>query len=154
MVNGTVKDRLVTAIRKVDRRRLITVGVIPWVQVFPNARPLFYSRDVSENLDFASVHFYPESGGVDQAVTALKAYDIGKPLVVEEMFPLKCGSQELIQFIRSSQPTADGWITFYWGKRIDEYTEDDGIAGAITKEWLTRFRTISVEILNPRPRRP
>jgi len=138
---------LTAAIRKYDRRHLITVGVIPWVFVFPKAKPLFYSRDVAEHLDFVSVHFYPKTGESDKALTALKAYDIGKPIVVEEMFPLKCSSRELRKFILASRETAQGWISFYWGKKIDEYTNDDGIAGAITKEWLTVFKEMSFEIL-------
>lgn len=139
-------DHLVASIRKHDRRHLITIGVIPWVHVFPKAKPFFYSKEVGENLDFVSVHFYPESGEIQKALTALKAYDIGKPLVVEEMFPLKCNALELREFILSSSESADGWITFYWGKRIDEYTKEDGIAGAITKEWLTVFQKMSLEI--------
>ncbi len=144
-VAGEWVDHLVAAIRKHDRRHLITVGVIPWVHVFPKAKPFFYSKEVGEKLDFASVHFYPKSGKIQKALAALKAYDIGKPLVVEEMFPLKCNAQELREFILSSNESADGWITFYWGKRVDEYTKDDGIAGAITKEWLTVFQKMSPE---------
>ena len=140
-------DHLVAAIRKHDRRHLITVGVIPWVHVWPNAKPLFYSAEVAENLDFASVHFYPKSGEIDKALAALKAYNIGKPVVIEEMFPLKCSGQSLREFILSSRDDAHGWISFYWGKKIGEYTKDDGIAGAITKEWLVVFREMSSEIL-------
>jgi hypothetical protein len=141
-------DKLAAAIRKHDRRHLITVGVIPWVHVFPQARPLFYSKPVSAQLDFASVHFYPRNGEVDRALTALAAYDIGKPLVVEEMFPLHCGLDELDAFLDGSRNIADGWITFYWGKRIDEYTDADGPAGAITKAWLQHFRTKTPQILH------
>jgi hypothetical protein len=55
-------EKLAAAIRKHDRRHLITVGAIPWALVWPNAMPLFYSPEVSTNLDFVSVHFYPKSG--------------------------------------------------------------------------------------------
>ncbi len=65
-------DSLVNAIRKHDNTHLITVGVIPWAHVWPNANPLFYSPSVSENLDFVSVHFYPKKGKVDVALAALK----------------------------------------------------------------------------------
>lgn len=140
-------DHLAAAIRKHDRRHLITVGVIPWVFVFPKAKPLFYSREVAENLDFVSVHFYPKTGENDKALTALQAYDIAKPIVIEEMFPLKCNSRELRTFILASRETAQGWISFYWGKMIEEYGNDDGIAGAITREWLTMFKETTKEIL-------
>ncbi len=140
-------DKLVAAIRKHDDRHMITVGVIPWVHTWPKAKPLFYSKEVGGNLDFVSVHFYPKKGEVDKALTALAAYDIGKPLVVEEMFPLKCGVEELDVFIDGSRKIAEGWIGFYWGKGIDEYTEDDGMAGALTKGWLKYFRAKTPEIL-------
>ncbi|MHC4425962.1 MAG: cellulase family glycosylhydrolase [Planctomycetota bacterium] len=144
-------DRLVAAIRKHDGHNMITVGVIPWVHTFPKARPLFYSTGVSENLDFACVHFYPKKGEVDKALTALAAYDIGKPLVIEEMFPLSCAIEELDTFIDASRKIADGWISFYWGKTIDEYAgEDLDIAGAITRNWLEHFRAKAPAILRER----
>ena len=141
-------DHLVRAIRKHDHRHLITVGVIPWVQVFPKAKPLFYSRDVAAGLDFVSVHFYPVSGQIDEALTALKAYEIGRPIVVEEMFPLKCSSRELREFILASRQTADGWMSFYWGKTISEYEDETSIGSAITKEWLATFQTTTEEVLS------
>jgi len=133
-------DRLVTAIREQDRRHLITVGVIPWALVFPGAKPLFYSRDVAERLDFASVHFYPEGGKVDRALTALAVYDVGKPLVVEEMFPLKCSAKELEAFIEGSRTVADGWIGFYWGKTLEEHRQSTELADALTAGWLELFK--------------
>jgi hypothetical protein len=141
-------DTLVRAIRRHDDRHMITVGVIPWVHTFPKARPLFYSRQVSRKLDFASVHFYPERGAVDRALKALAAYDVGKPLVVEEMFPLKCGVEELDVFIDGSRPVVDGWIGFYWGRRPAEYAAEQGdVADALTRNWLTYFRDKTPEIL-------
>ena len=132
-------DKLTAAIRKHDNHHMITVGVIPWVHTFPKAKPLFYSNEVSENLDFVSVHFYPKKGEVDKALTALSAYDIGKPLVIEEMFPLQCGIEELAAFIDDSRSFVDGYIGFYWGKTIDEYNEKSDIPSAITKSWLKYF---------------
>jgi len=132
-------NRLAAAIRSRDDRHLITVGVIPWVVVFPKAKPLFYSREVAENLDFASVHFYPETGKIDQAVAALAAYNIGKPVVVEETFPLKCSVDELGEFFERSRATASGWIGFYWGKTPEECRRSNTLADALTLAWLERF---------------
>ena len=133
-------DKLVTAIRKHDERHMITVGVIPWAHTWPNAKPLFYSKQVSENLDFASVHFYPKRGEVDKALTALAVYDIGKPLIVEEMFPLKCSLEELGVFIDSSRATTDGWIGFYWGKTPQECRRSGTLGDAVTAAWLEFFK--------------
>jgi hypothetical protein len=134
-------NTLVAAIREHDHRHLITVGVIPWVHTWPQAKPLFYAKEVSRYLDFVSVHFYPKTGEVDKALTALRAYKIGKPLIVEEMFPLACSADELVAFVDGSRDIAAGWISFYWGKTIEEYAaETDDLPAAITKEWLERFR--------------
>jgi hypothetical protein len=141
-------DKLVAAIRGHDDRHMVTVGVIPWAHVWPNAKPLFYSKEVGQNLDFASVHFYPKKGEVQKALTALAVYNVGKPLVVEEMFPLSCSVEELEAFIDGSASIADGWISFYWGTSIEDYAKGDhGLAGAITKNWLEHFRAKGIEIL-------
>jgi hypothetical protein len=132
-------ETLVAAIRKHDRRHLITVGEIPWAFVFPGAKPLF-AGETGASLDFVSVHFYPKSGEVDKALAALAVYDYGKPLVIEEMFPLACSVEELDAFIEGSRGVADGWFGFYWGKTIDEYADSgDDFAAAITRGWLEYF---------------
>jgi len=78
---------------------------------------------VRENLDFASVHFYPRHGEVDQALEALAAYNVGMPLVIEEIFPLRCSIEELAAFIERSRTVADGWFGFFWGEDIAYYAE-------------------------------
>lgn len=138
--------RMVDAIRKHDQRHLVTVGVIPWVHVFPGAKPLFYSPEVSRHLDFVSVHFYPKSGEVDSALTALEAYAIGKPVVVEEMFPLHCSTEELLEFVDRSRPIADGWVSFYWGTSPTEYAEKKDLGSAIKAQWLNQFQKKGEEI--------
>jgi hypothetical protein len=133
-------ETLAAAIRQIDRRHMLTVGVIPWAHYFPGAKPLFYSPEVGRLLDFTSVHFYPKSGEVDKALAALAAYEVGKPLVIEEIFPLKASSEETLDFINRSKPHADGWISFYWGQTIDECEQRQDIAGAITAAWLQQFQ--------------
>lgn len=137
-------DRQVAAIRKHDGQHLVTVGVIPWVFVFGGGKPLFYSPDVSQNLDFVSVHFYPKTDEIDKAVKALRAYDIGKPLVVEEMFPMACSSDELAEFVAQSADFADGWVSFYWGQTAEQLRQsaEPSIAAAITAQWLERFQSL------------
>ena len=39
-------------------------------------------------------------------------YEVGKPLIVEEMFPLKCKVEELDAFIEGTGGFADGWFGF------------------------------------------
>lgn len=142
-------QQMVAAIRKRDAQHLITVGAIPWALTWPNAKPLFYSPEVSQHLDFVSLHFYPKKGEVDKALKALAVYDIGKPIVIEEMFPLSCSVSELDQFIDGSRPLATGWIGFYWGKTIAEYQRDKRtLADAMTLDWLEYFVRKRPEILD------
>ena len=141
-------NQMVDAIRKHDDQHLITVGVIPWVFAFGGGKPLFYSSEVSERLDFVSVHFYPEKEQVDEAITALRAYNIGKPLVIEEMFPMKCSKTELTEFVKQSKDFADGWVSFYWGSTAIQLREikDATIAQAITASWLEQFESLAGEM--------
>jgi hypothetical protein len=136
-------EQLTKAIRAVDDRTMITVGVIPWAQVFKGAKPLFYSPEVGGPLDFVSVHFYPKKGKLEDDLAALKVYEIGKPLVIEEIFPLGAGYDETAAFIDRSRPFVDGWISFYWGKTIDEYKKKGDLSSALVGEWLRRFRKLS-----------
>jgi len=132
--------QMVAAVRKHDPRHLITVGAIPWAVTFPGAKPLFYGAGPSRELDFVSLHFYPKHNEVDKALKALAVYDIGKPIVIEEMFPLHCSLTELDRFIEGSKPLTTGWIGFYWGKGIAEYKRDtNSLASALTREWLEYF---------------
>jgi hypothetical protein len=132
---------LTSAIRDVDQQHLLTVGVIPWAHVFKGAKPLFYAPEVGKPLDFVSVHFYPKKGEVDKAIDALKVYEIGKPLVIEEIFPLNSSIEEVDAFIEGSRKHADGWISFYWGKTISENEKQGDLKGAVIADWLRYFQS-------------
>jgi hypothetical protein len=148
-------DHLVKAIRKHDKRHLVTVGAIPWAMTFKGAKPVIYSAEAIANLDFVSLHIYPKKDEVANALEALTIYDIGKPIVIEEMFPLACSVAELDEFIDGSQPLACGWIGFYWGKSIEEYrVGPPGIAEALARDWLEYFVRKTPEMVGvplPRP---
>jgi hypothetical protein len=131
---------LADAIRQVDKRHMLTVGVIPWAYHFPGAQPLFYSAQVGGPLDFVSVHFYPKRGEVDQALDALQVYEVGKPLVIEEIYPLEAGGEEVLQFVDRSKPFTDGWVSFYWGQTIDQCAARGDLGGALQAAWLKQFR--------------
>lgn len=135
-------ETLVAAIRRHDARTPITVGEIPWAFVFPGAGPFFSRPDVGGQLDLVSVHFYPQSGQVDQALAALEVYRSDKPLIVEETFPLACSIAELEAFVDGSRGWVAGYVGFYWGETIEELAlRPDDLAAAITREWLLYFRS-------------
>ena len=135
-------NKLTAAIRAEDRAHLITVGVIPWAHVWPGAKPIFYAPEVSGALDFVSIHLYPNRGPVEKALTALAVYDIGKPLLIEETFPLACSLEEMGDFLRRSKTRTAGCISFYWGRTVAEYTaatEKKDVA-ALMAAWLKYFQ--------------
>jgi len=135
--------KLTTAIREIDDRHMVTVGVIPWAHVFKGAKPLFYSPEVTGPLDFVSVHFYPKKGDVESSLAALAVYDVGKPLVIEEVFPLRSSIEEVGTFIDGSRKFTDGWISFYWGATIEENEQKGDPKGALLAQWLRYFRSQS-----------
>ena len=136
-------EKLASAIRSVDDTHMITVGVIPWAQVFKGAKPLFYAPEVCGPLDFVSVHFYPKAVDVEESLAALRVYEVGKPLVIEEIFPLEAGIEKTEDFIKRSRSHVDGYISFYWGKTIAENKRKGDIGGALVAEWLERFSELS-----------
>ncbi len=140
--------KLTSAIRKQDPETLITVGVIPWAQIWPTARPVFYSPEAAKHLDFVSPHVYPGKDQVDRALHALAVYDIGKPLVVEETFPLACSLDDMNRFVDGGRDRVDGWVSHYFGSTIEEHrkeatphgTTSDVLFHATVAEFLTYWR--------------
>ena len=132
--------KLSAAVRSVDNRHLITVGVIPWVQVFKGGSDLFYSAEVSGPLDFASIHFYPNAVPIEESLKYLRAYEIGKPLVIEEIYPLNAGIDKTADFIKASRAEVDGYVSFYWGETIEQNKQKNNVAGAMQSEWLEKMK--------------
>lgn len=123
-----------SAIRKHDKRHLITVGMLPTTSAG------FVPKEVARELDYLSVHVYPESAKMQESVDVLKEFSAGKPLVIEEVFPMHCSIPELRQFLKDSEKYSAGWIGFYWGKTAEEYRKSDSISDAIMLGWLELFR--------------
>jgi hypothetical protein len=136
-------NTLSAAIRKHDRNHLITVGLWVWSGFTP--------VKVAPSLDFLCVHIYPETGKHDAAMSQLRMYAVGKPLVIEETFPLSCNTAELEKFLRESRAYACGWIGHYDGKTIAEYealrdAKTITMSQAIWLEWLRIFRRMTPEM--------
>jgi hypothetical protein len=132
--------KLTKAVREVDDRHLITVGLVDWSLPRPGLTSGFVPREVAADLDFLCVHLYPEKGKLDEALETLAGFGVGKPLVIEEMFPLKCSTEELGEFIDRSNKHAAGWIGFYWGRTPEELRDTKNIGEAITRQWLELFQ--------------
>lgn len=137
---------MVSAIRRHDHEHLITIGMLPMWGI-----PL---QVAGRELDFISVHIYPETGKVDDALNTLRRFEIGKPVVVEETFPLSCDAAEERDFLLRSRGLAAGWIGHY---------PSEGLAGLLALEksgklsssqsaflsWLKLFRDLTSQMLKP-----
>lgn len=136
--------QMVAAIRKQDRQHLVTIGMLPAWGVSQKA--------VGPELDFIAVHIYPEKGKVAEAMRTLKQFDVGKPIVVEETFPLSCGVPELRQFLLQSRGLAAGWIGQYPNESPAELeslrqSKKLTIPQAMYLSWIDLFREIGPEML-------
>jgi hypothetical protein len=130
---------LATAIRGKDQRHLLTVGLVAWSLDRKGLTSGFVPKKVVGDLDFVSVHLYPRKGQVDQALKTLAGFAVGKPVLIEETFPLACSPKELEEFIEGSKKHAAGWIGFYWGKPPEELRRSRTISDALTLGWLELF---------------
>lgn len=132
-------DQLVEAVRKHDSKHMITVGLVDWSLDRPGLTSGFDPKKVAEKLDFLAIHLYPKTGKVEEALTTLEGFQIGKPVVIEETFPLGCSLEDMDEFIDKAGDRASGWISFYWGKTVEEMKSPTTIGDAIMAKWLARF---------------
>jgi hypothetical protein len=128
--------KLIGAIRRHDPGRMVTVGLLPDA----SGASGFVPREVARQLDFLCVHMYPDRSKMGEALTTVAAFAVGKPLVIEETFPLYCDAGQLGRFIEDSRRWACGWIGFYWGETPDELRKSREIRDAMTLAWLELFR--------------
>lgn len=140
------------ATRRGDPKRLVTVGMLPWSKEWGFLSG-FVPEKIAPEFDFISVHIYPEKGKVDEAVAMLKKFAVGKPVVVEETFPLACGIDELETFINHS-PKVAGWLGHYDGRSINELARlrDEGklsIAQGMILDWLRLFEKLGPKYGGP-----
>lgn len=141
---------LVTAIREHDKRHLVTVGLVPWSLDRPGLTSGFIPERIAPELDFLAVHLYPEQGKLAESVETLQQFAaVGKPVVIEEIFPLRCNLQDLEHFINQSRTHSSGWIGFYWGQTPAELREAQTIPAAITLGWLDLFQQLAPQMKGP-----
>lgn len=131
---------LTDTIRRHDPDRMITVGLVPWSLDRPGLTSGFDPQRIAGDLDFVAMHLYPERGSLDEALDTLAGFAVGKPVVIEETFPLRCSPEELGRFIDASRDIASGWIGFYWGKPPDELRADGTIRDNLLLGWLELFQ--------------
>ncbi|MCY3021532.1 MAG: cellulase family glycosylhydrolase [Planctomycetota bacterium] len=128
--------KLVAAIRKHDRRHLISVGLLP----DPQGNAGFPPKEIARDLDFLCVHLYPNGAKLAADLKTVEAFAVGKPLIIEETFLLNCTADQLRQFIDESKKHATGWFGFYWGKTPAQLRESKDIGDALMLSWLELFQ--------------
>ncbi|HEX3150464.1 MAG TPA: polysaccharide deacetylase family protein [Gemmataceae bacterium] len=140
---------LVSAIRKHDKTHLVTVGLVDWSLDKPGLTSGFVPKEIVGELDFLCVHLYPKTGKVDEAIATLKGFTVGKPVVIEETFPLGCTRADFEKFLERADGT--GVIGFYWGVPPAELRKSKTIGDAIVLSWLEVFQKRGKAIgVNPR----
>ena len=130
---------MTAAIRKHDPRTLVTVGLVDWSFDEQELGSGFGPTAVAGQVDFLCVHDYPNAGKVPEALAILKRFAVGKPVLIEETFPMNCSPSELREFLRGSEDYAAGWIGFYWGKTLDECRKSGSMGDAFMVGWLELF---------------
>lgn len=127
---------LADAIRQTGDKAMITVGLVDWSLNRPGLTSGFEPKAILEDVDFIAMHLYPKSDQLAKDAETLRGFQLGKPLIIEECFPLRCNTDELRDFLRQTSHLHNGWISFYWGSTPDELAEEKTMAAAITRQWL------------------
>jgi hypothetical protein len=134
--------QLTDAIHQHDRRHAITLGMIWLDGVKPENMPIAPAA-IAPEVDFLAVHMYPATGRIDLALEALAHYRIGKPIVVEETFPLHCTSKEYADFLRRSRAMASGWLAHFWSLTPDDLRGKTDAPSVLMLESLDSFRDLN-----------
>ncbi len=133
-----------------DPDRLITVGLLPSTPEWGHLSGFVPSK-VAPVLDFVSVHVYPETGQVEQALDVVNQFAVGKPVVIEETFPLRCSDGELEAFLLESRSSAAGWLGHFDGRTPEDYAKKEAaegltIAEAMWRNWLVLFQRLGARM--------
>ncbi|HXG61705.1 MAG TPA: cellulase family glycosylhydrolase [Planctomycetota bacterium] len=131
---------LLPAVRRHDPRRPVTAGMF---FLFERPGALTLGTDPEKfgaALDFWSLHLYPKEGEVPRTLALIDSIPRGKPLLVEEYFPLNCSIDTLRALVREGRERVAGWIGFYWGRTPREMAGSADPVEALTARWLEFFR--------------
>src|SRR5262249_8345513 len=133
-------QKMVAAIRKRDHSHLITIGLLPNSVGDSAESSGFDPKTIAQELSFISVHIYPEKGQIAQSIATLSGFAVGKPIIIEETFPMNCDAAELGQFIEQSRAYACGWLGFYWGQTPQQLAGSSQATDQLMSSWLELFQ--------------
>jgi len=133
-------QHLSTPIRHYDPKRLVTVGLVDWSLPWSNIKSGFFPKKILPYVDFISAHLYPEFGKLEKMIKTLNGFCVGKPVVIDETFHLKCTVEEQEKFLEHASKKARGFCTFY----TDYHAEP---AGRERNRILNESRSIFIKSL-------
>lgn len=134
--------QLSAPIRKRDPHALVTVGMLPFTSSPGQPSIGIDPPALNDLLDLICVHIYPKAPPFNDALSLVERFDTtGKPLIIEEIFPLECQPKDLPAFFKASSSRVDGWIGFYWGQTPEELAQAKTLPAAIIHAWLEVFQS-------------
>jgi len=109
------------AVRRVDSRHLIGLGMLPWVGDWA-----FGPRNVAPLLDVLFVHSYAADGRVREEVSVVREFAAsGKPVVLGETYPYAGSLDTQRHFLAESAPHVQGQLSFFLhGEPIEGVVSD------------------------------
>jgi Cellulase (glycosyl hydrolase family 5) len=134
---------MVRAIRRHDGRHLITVGNFTVGDQAENLPIGLTPRELAAEVDFLSLHLYPDGGRLEAARAEIRQMSVGKPLLVEESGPLRCSLDQLRGLMVKSRGEVAGWMGFYWGETSEEYRRSGKLEDALRADWIELIRDLS-----------
>ena len=117
------------AVRRGDPRHLVTVGFLPLGDL----------NRFEGSLDFLSTHIYPEMGNVNAAVDYTLGNIGGKPLLIEEIGPVRAGRDDLLSYMDQVNQSVAGFLGHYMGLTASELASQGTIGAALQREFLIAF---------------
>lgn len=127
------------AIRAEDPDRLITIGLVDWSLEGMDQHSGFTPHEMLPLLDFLCAHVYPADGEVAVAVETVRRFCLGKPLVLDETFPLRCDVQQIDQFLTAVRELASGFMGFYTDQVAEPVTPHHHERNQLMRDWLAVF---------------
>ena len=97
----------------------------------------FSPMKIVDSVDFISAHLYPETGKPEDMIKTLRGFCVGKPVVIDETFQLKCSASEHEWFLQEAATIAQGFLGFYTDALPPD--KDDGRNDAI-RDCVAIFR--------------
>jgi hypothetical protein len=139
-------SKLSNVVKDTDSSRLVTLGLcginLPYSKYYSSFSP----ESIKPYVDFICIHFVPNTitqepycDNAEEFIKQIKTAYVGKPLIVEEFFPLVPLDKLYSNFVKPVKQYVNGWISYYWGKPINELKKSDKISDQITADWLKYF---------------